>query len=393
MRLLVIIPDQLSSIIKKGELQPRYYNPGNLADEIHILMTNADKPPVEALKSMVGDARLFLHNQPELTALPAGGLLWFKRQRLKRWTERGLRLIRTIAPDMIRCHGADWNAYLAAEIKDTLGIPYCVSLHINPDINAVRRYLPPVNAAQQRSNAFYEMLEYRGLRTANKILPVYKPILPYLHRIGVTPERVEVCYNVLNITHLRQKTDYALHKPARLLYVGRLFEHKNPRHILKALTDLPDVHFTLVGDGPQRPILEAYARELGLERRVVFEPSVANDVLCRRLPEFDLFVIHSQYWELNKSVLEALLTGLPVVINRRDGEPVPEFSEGDFVRLVDNSPQAYQSALRELLANHAGREALGRRAFAHARTRWDPKITEAKYVAVYKELLGANHGA
>jgi len=40
--LLVIIPDRVTDILIKGEFQPLYYNPGNLFDEVHILMTNDD---------------------------------------------------------------------------------------------------------------------------------------------------------------------------------------------------------------------------------------------------------------------------------------------------------------------------------------------------------------
>jgi glycosyltransferase involved in cell wall biosynthesis len=137
--------------------------------------------------------------------------------------------------------------------------------------------------------------------------------------------------------------------------------------------------------------LEKLTASLGLSERIHFVPAINNDELCRLLPEQDAFVVHTDYFELNKSVLEALLTGLPVVINWRMGTPVPEFGEGDFVRLVDNTAEAYQTAIQELVYSQEARESLGRRAFAHARARWDPGITEAAYVAVYNELLEKTH--
>src|SRR3546814_19504096 len=86
------------------------------------------------------------------------------------------------------------------------------------------------------------------------------------------------------------------------------------------------------------------------------------------LAEADLFAVHTEHWEISKSVLEALLTGLPVVINRRIGSPVPEFEKGDFLRLVDNPVDDYRAALDALLTEQPARGALGRRAFptAHA---------------------------
>jgi glycosyltransferase involved in cell wall biosynthesis len=68
------------------------------------------------------------------------------------------------------------------------------------------------------------------------------------------------------------------------------------------------------------------------------------------------------------------------------GEPVPEL-EDDFVRMVENSEEAYFQALNQLLTDHEERAALGRRALAHARANWDPAITEARYAGIYRSFL------
>ena len=91
----------------------------------------------------------------------------------------------SIDPDSIRCHGADWNTYLASRIKAELGIPYVTSLHINPDVNSVRRIQGDnLTPEQKRHNAFYNYLERDALRDADLVMPVYQPILPYLKRLG-----------------------------------------------------------------------------------------------------------------------------------------------------------------------------------------------------------------
>ena len=61
-RLLVCVPDRITDILVKGEYQPNYYNPGEFFDEVHILMTNDDRPDLQALQRTVGRARLFTHN-------------------------------------------------------------------------------------------------------------------------------------------------------------------------------------------------------------------------------------------------------------------------------------------------------------------------------------------
>lgn len=386
-RLLVIIPDRLSQIIDKGELQPDYYNPGRIFNEVHIIMCNDDRPDLVALQYLVGDAKLVLHQFPDDLNLVGRRPEFLMGMRLRRWARAGVEIARRIGPALVRCHGADWNTYLASRIKAELGIPYVVSLHINPDVNAVRRFTKThLSPAEARHNRFYEHIEATGLKNADLVMPVYKPIIPYLRRLGIS--RVEVCYNVLNRLHLRKKTDYALHRPARIIYVGRLFDEKNPENIIRAVARLPETELTVVGDGPILGALQTLARQLEVEGRVRFLPAVANDALCELLAEQDVFAVHTEYWEISKSVLEALLTGLPVVINRRKGEPVPEL-EGDFVLKVENTEAAYLAAFEHLLANHEARAALGRSAFAHAQTHWAPEITEAKYAAIYRKFLGA----
>jgi L-malate glycosyltransferase len=381
-RLLVCVPDRVTDILIKGEYQPNYYNPGELFDEVHILMTNDDRPDLHALQRTVGRARLLTHNWPEDCGLAVMAKPWLNGFRLRKWAKSGIEIARRIRPQLIRCHGADWNTYLASRIKAALGIPYVVSLHINPDVNPVRRIRGEnLSLEQRRHNAFYEYMERAALRNADLVMPVYKPILAYLNRLSI--KRVEVCYNILNGKALRQKLDYSLHDPVRIISVGRIIDDKDPTHIIEAVAALGNAHLTIVGDGAKRPAVEGMVRERGWSEIVSFRPAVPNDDLCAILPDFDVFAIHTEYWELSKSLLEALLTGLPCVVNRRVGEQVPEL-QGDFVRMVDNTGAAYRAAFAELIENDEARAALGRRAHAHAQATWSPNLTEAKVVAIYR---------
>jgi len=384
-RLLVIVPDRISDILSKGEYQPCYYNPGQVFDEVHILTTTDDKPCLAELQKTVGDAKLQVHCLPDEPAFIGKWPEWFSRLRLRCWAKPGVELARRIQPALVRCHGADWNCFLASRIKAELGIPYVVSLHINPDVNPVRRYISsPLTAEKRRHNRFFNIIESDGLRGSDLVMPVYRPIIPYLERLGV--KKFKVCYNVLNSIYLQKKISYDLHKPARIIYVGRLIPEKNPDNIIRAISQLPDTVLTIVGDGPIRKKLEQLALDLGVADRVRFRYSVLNDELCLLLAEQDIFAVHSDYFEISKSVLEALLTGLPVIINHRSGDAVPEL-EGDFVTKVDNTAEGYLGALSRLLSDHAFREELGKKALAHARTHWSPEVTEAKYTAIYSAFL------
>jgi glycosyltransferase involved in cell wall biosynthesis len=222
------------------------------------------------------------------------------------------------------------------------------------------------------------------LRKADRILPVYEAIMPYLTARGAAA-RSRVIYNAVNLNGDR-KDDYRLHQPVRLLSVGRQVAGKDPEPIIRALAKVPEAELTLIGDGEYHERLSLVARACGVEDRVIMRRSVPNHLLCRLLPEFDLLVCRSDYWELSKVLLEAMLTGLPVVVNRRPGRPVPELSEA-FVRLTDGTPEGYAQAIRHLIRDGAERERVGRAAAAHAHAHWAPRDMEAKTAAVYRELL------
>ncbi|MCU0842637.1 MAG: hypothetical protein MUC79_13090, partial [Thiobacillaceae bacterium] len=78
--------------------------------------------------------------------------------------------------------------------------------------------------------------------------------------------------------------------------------------------------------------------------------------------------------------------GLPVLLNRRHGEPVPELTE-DICVLVPNTVESYLDALRRLTSDDDFRERLGRTAYAHAREHWSPERTEAKFAGIYRRVM------
>ncbi|WP_424627550.1 glycosyltransferase [Bradyrhizobium sp. SYSU BS000235] len=386
-KLLVLVPDYISHILAKGEYQPRYYNPGEVFDEVHILTTTPDRPDLTALQPTVGKARLFFHNLPEDMRMANRPWWLFDDYLLRRWADPGVEIARSIGPALVRCHGADWNTYLASRINAVLGVPYVVSLHINADVNPTRRFLASaLDRAQRRQNDLFEVLERKGLERADLVMPVYRPIIPYLDRMGVT--RYDICYNALNGDRLRKKESYECGSGFRVLCVGRLFDAKYPDNIIRAIGTMAGAELTIVGDGPARAPLQALVGKLGLAERVHFMPAVPNNDLCAMMPTFDAFAIHSEYWELNKSLLEALLTGLPCVVNRRKGLPVPEL-EGDFILKVENSEAAYIDVLTRLRSDSAFREGLGRRAYDHAQENWGPDKTEAKFAKIYRDTMRA----
>jgi glycosyltransferase involved in cell wall biosynthesis len=379
-RLMVMPAAAISGWITKGEVVDRYYNPGDLFDEVHLVFDNDDRPDPVALQRLVGRARPFVHNiapPPHFGIRTLGWRPWL----LSGWTDRVAKLAGVIRPDLVRCHGAQLHAFAAAHLRRSLGIPYAVSLHINP-ADEVRGLKPG-----SRDWLYYRLRERMtrvGLRNADVVLPVYMPIVPYLKKIGV--RRYRVAYNVLNHACIVPKASYRLHNPVRIVSVGRQFDAKNPDNLIRAVARIDGATLQFFGDGPLHDYLRRVAEEVGAKDRISFERAVPNDVLCRHLAEADIFAVHSDYGELSKAVIEPLLTGLPVICNRKRLLPVPELTSNICV-LVENTVEGYETALRHLISDDHAREMLGKSAFAHAWENWAPERSEARFASIYRHLL------
>lgn len=102
-----------------------------------------------------------------------------------------------------------------------------------------------------------------------------------------------------------------------LVFVGRLDRSKNPLLTLQAfalaLQKQPRLHLVVVGDGSQRPDVEALAQAGGLRGHVTLTGAQPRQDVARIMQSCDLLVMSSAYEGMPIAALEALATGLPVV--------------------------------------------------------------------------------
>ncbi|HEX2907548.1 MAG TPA: glycosyltransferase, partial [Phototrophicaceae bacterium] len=286
--LLVVVSDRISDILRKGEYAPRYYNPGDLFDEVHLVLTNDDCPDPAQVQYTVGRAKLALHN---VASPPFVRTLGWQPFLLEPWIKPAVQLAQAIQPTIIRTHANYFNGYLGAQIKQRLKIPLVVSLHTEPD--ELHRWINSWRHNGKKRLAFERRLvfEETSLQMADWVLPVYESARAYAERHGA--KQVRVCYNTLNTASLRKKEDYGLHTPVRILNVNRQFSEKNPDNLIRAVARLENVELTLVGDGPYHEHLREVAQACSVTDRVIFHRAIPNSELCAMLPDFDIFAIHS----------------------------------------------------------------------------------------------------
>jgi glycosyltransferase involved in cell wall biosynthesis len=113
--------------------------------------------------------------------------------------------------------------------------------------------------------------------------------------------------------------------PLRIICVGRLAPEKGHLGLLEALasarSDGLEARLTLVGEGPERPEIEARIAALGIGEHVDLPGALAGPALRDRLADSDLFVLSSFMEGLPVTLMEALAVGTPAVVPGLSGIP------------------------------------------------------------------------
>jgi glycosyltransferase involved in cell wall biosynthesis len=220
---------------------------------------------------------------------------------------------------------------------------------------------------------------------------------------GFPPRRVDVLYNGVDVDAFagaggpagsrldaRQKLgvgpdDFVILQVARLDY---LKDHATAlRTVARVVREVPHARLVLVGDGPERPAIQALVSELNLGGAARFL-GVRKDV-DRLLHGAELFLLTSVSEGVPLTVIEAMAAGLPVVATDVGGlrEVVADGATGMLAPAKDDAVLA-RHVLR--LAGDGGlRRAMGTAGRARAKELFDEPRMAAEYAHLYRELARA----
>jgi len=172
--------------------------------------------------------------------------------------------------------------------------------------------------------------------------------------------------------------------PTTVVWLGVMQPVKRVPDLVAAVAALPDVRLLLVGDGPERPSIEAAVAEAGIADRV--ELVGFQDDPAPWLARADVLALPSGAEACPMAVLQAMATGLPVVASSVGGVPevVRDGVDGVLVRPGDREGLA--AALGRLDTDPALRRQMG----ASARERLESSFTvrhcAERLLAVYERL-------
>lgn len=163
--------------------------------------------------------------------------------------------------------------------------------------------------------------------------------------------------------------------------VAALRTEKNIARLLRAFATLPFGRLVIVGDGPQRPALEALAATLGVTERVRF--AGYHQETAAFYARFDVFVLSSDTEQMPLSVIEAMASGLPVV-STDVGDVRLMVASDNLPHITRPDDAAVAEALAALAADPEARRRIGRANLAKARQEFDQAAMFAAHAALWR---------
>lgn len=237
----------------------------------------------------------------------------------------------------------------------------------------------------------YEML---GYPTTGRILRSYVKRIDVLVALSESVRDIyyENSFSGCQIEHITNMLDPSFEVPNvddghdgfRLLYVGSLTRNKGVRYLIKAMASVPDaVHLRVVGDGDCTTSLKELAQEAGVQSRVEFFGPLPYDEIPRQYALADAFV-HPGVWPepLNRTVLEAMQAGLPIVCTDVGGPPEVVPDEELLCPPADSSGLA--AAIERAMEKSSGITAEETRRYVRANHH--PSVVVPQLVELYDDL-------
>jgi glycosyltransferase involved in cell wall biosynthesis len=215
--------------------------------------------------------------------------------------------------DIIHAH--DWLAYPAGiAAKNASGKPLVIHVHatefdrsggdVNPNVYSIER---------------------EGMEMADKIIAVSNFTRnTIIEKYGISPDKVTTVYNAVEPP---AKEKMPLIKKGVnekvVTFLGRITMQKGPEYFIEAanlvLKKMNNVRFAMAGSGDMMNAMIARVAELGITDKFHFTGFLQGDDVYQMFEMTDVFVMPSVSEPFGIVPLEAMQSGVPVIISNQSG--------------------------------------------------------------------------
>ena len=255
---------------------------------------------------------------------------------------------RGFRPDVVNAHVAT-AAVPSAVVCALTRTPLVISEHWS-------RFLPA-------DPGTFSARERRAIRWAFQraaaVLPVSSVLAEAIRKVAPRA-RLRVVPNAVDCTLFAPPAQGRGAATGQILAVALLVDGKGLEHLLPAFAEVaearPEATLHLVGDGAQRPRLEAMAADLGVGSRVTFHGSQTKAQIAGLMHGADVFVLPSMFETFGVVVVEALASGVPVVATRCGG-PDDLVSPEMGLLVPPGDPHALSLAIQDVMTHRGDYDA------------------------------------
>lgn len=280
--------------------------------------------------------------------------------------------------DVIHAH--DWLTFPAGiEAKKVSGKPLVVHVHATDFDRSGGNVNPGV----------YE-IEKRGMIEADRVITVSNLTRnAVIEKYGISPEKVQTVYNAVEPYEQNVNAHFRKGFSEKLVtFLGRITTQKGPEYFVdtagRILKKVSNVRFVMAGSGDMMSRMITRVAKLKISDKFHFAGFLKGDDVIRMYRMSDVFVMPSVSEPFGISPLEAMQSGVPVIISRQSGvsEILTSAIKIDFwdIEAMSNAIcgiLAYPSVSKMLSEN--GREETGH-------IRWEDSAWNVRNI--YKELTG-----
>lgn len=310
-------------------------------------------------------------------------------------------VIDAVKPDILHAHSPALNGMAALKAAQRFGLPLVYEVRAFWEDAAVDHGTTSEGSLRYRATRAMETFVFKR---ANAVTCICEGLRGDIVARGIAADKITVIPNAVDAERftLGGVADPALQAQLGLAgktvlgFIGSFYAYEGLPLLLDALPAIlqerPDVRVLLVGGGPQDEMLKQRARELGLEKEVIFTGRVPHADVNRYYDLVDVLVYPRLSMRLTDLVtplkpLEAMAQGRLLIASDVGGhrELIRPDDNGVLFRAGDADDLA--RSVLSLLARHDVWPQLKARAREYIERERNWPASVARYAPVYERLL------
>jgi len=214
--------------------------------------------------------------------------------------------------DVIHAH--DWLTYFAGiAAKRVSGKPLVVHMHATE-----------FDRSGENINRRVYAIEKAGMQAADRVIAVSELTRRIvIGKYGIPAEKVVTVHNAVRFGESEDAVPERAVKDKVVTFLGRITYQKGPDYFVEAaakvLQRVPDVRFVMAGSGDLMNHVVRRVAQLGIADRFHFTGFLKGGGVQRMFRLSDVYVMPSVSEPFGISPLEAMRSGVPVIISRQSG--------------------------------------------------------------------------